>query len=132
MIGILLITHNNLGEILLQNAQQIVGVQPQIRAVSQRPGSSFQVLYNRVGREIAELDGGQGVLLMVDIFGGTPSNVAQGFVEERRHAMITGLNMAMLLKVLESDRQNLSIGRTGPGRIGVGQEQHQNPCRSGL
>jgi len=109
MIGILLITHSSLGETFLSNARVIVGEQPQIGVLSQRPGGSYQVLRQKVADEIERLDQGQGVLILVDIYGGTPSNVALSFLKERHIAITTGLNMAMLLKVLEANRSTLSL-----------------------
>ncbi len=109
MIGILLVTHSNQGEVLLQNAENIVGRQSHIDVVTQRPGSSFQVLQHKAALAIQALNQGQGVLMLVDIYGGTPCNVALSFQQELPIAVVTGLNLAMLLKVMETDREAVSL-----------------------
>jgi PTS system mannose-specific IIA component len=109
MVGVLLVTHAQLGESLLQNAEYIVGRQPLIAAVSQQPGTGFHVLQSKVSRQLQDLDKGQGVLILVDIYGGTPSKVGLSFVGQRKLAVVTGLNTAMLLKILEVDRETVPL-----------------------
>ena len=109
MIGVVLMTHANLGEALMQNARGIIGEQPNVATLSQQPGISYQLLENQLSNILQELDSGSGVLILVDIYGGTPSNVALSFLESHPVAVVTGLNLAMLLKVLESNRDSIPL-----------------------
>lgn len=109
MIGVLLVTHEGLGETLLKNTQYIIGPQQNVEAISQNAGRGFQVLQVQVGQKIKELNQGQGVLILVDVFGGTPAKVSLSFTDSSDIVVITGVNLAMLLKVLEVDRESLPI-----------------------
>lgn len=110
MVGVLLVTHSELGESFARNAEYIIGAQSKVVAVSQQTGTGFQVLQAKVASHLTQLEDGDGVLILVDIYGGTPSKVALSFVGQRKVAVVTGLNTAMLLKVLEADRCALALG----------------------
>lgn len=109
MIGVLLLTNHRLAEIFLENAIAIVGEAENARAISQKPSMNFQSLHDEVAQAIETLNQGDGVLVLVDIFGSTPCNAARAFLDIAPIAIVAGLNMAMLLKVLEADRTTLSL-----------------------
>lgn len=117
MIGVLLVTHINLAETMLANAENIVGVQPSVAAVSQRPGSGYQTLLTKVGEEIEKLDQGAGVIVLADVYGGSPAKASLSYVDSKNIAVISGVNLAMLLKVLEVDRGTLPLAEVA--RIAV-------------
>jgi len=109
MVGVLLVTHEGLGETLVKNSQYIIGTQSNVDAVSQNASRGYQMLQVQVGEKIKQLDQGQGVLILVDVFGGTPAKVSLSFTDSANVIVITGVNLAMLLKVLETDRDSIPI-----------------------
>ncbi len=110
MVGVVLLTHLNLGETLLETAQRLCGVQSGVRVLSQRPDTDFATLHKNALQAVKEVDAGRGVLFLVDIYGGTPSNVARSMLDQSRNAMVTGINLSMLIKIFESNRARLSAG----------------------
>lgn len=109
MVGVLLVSHGKIGQSFLEVAQQILGTMEQARAISIGPG----LFENRVSQEIErarkELDRGEGVLILTDMFGGSPCNICFSLLEDTQVEVLTGLNLSMLLKVL-STREGTSLG----------------------
>ena len=122
-VGLLLITHHRIGEELVHTARSILGLCPLRTAhlnVSQ--GGDPAEALQRGTRILQRLDSGDGVLILTDAFGSTPSNVAARLGEQTRTAVVAGVNLPMLLRVLNypdlalADLQQKAI--TG-GRDGV-------------
>jgi mannose PTS system EIIA component len=103
MIGILLLTHGDLGEQFLCTAGMI-GMQSRdyVLAVSIGPSDSPDSSREKVRRAINDVDTGDGVLVLTDLFGGTPTNISLSFLEAGRVEVVTGLNLPMLLKAMNS------------------------------
>lgn len=103
MIGLVLAAHGPLPGALLESAAMIVGEFEQITKLSLMPGDSLEGLIDRLRAAAEEVDSGDGVLILLDLFGGTPSNAATLITQERlnTHA-ISGVNIPMLLEVLLS------------------------------
>lgn len=99
MVGVVLVTHGNLGQELLSTAAGIVGPLEGTRALAVSPGDGAEQIREKLGAAIGEVDGGDGVLVLTDMFGGTPANVALSFLDERRVEVVTGVNLPMLLKL---------------------------------
>lgn len=100
-VGLLLITHQNLGETLLQTAQSMLGELPkhcEALAMSQSEDPDKVERYARI--RLAELDTGEGVLLLTDMFGSTPANVAGRIARSGSCRLIAGINLPMLIRVL--------------------------------
>lgn len=97
MIGVVVCTHNTLAESLLKTTAMIVGDFPQARAVSVMSGDAMDAVLERLRAAISEVDTGDGVVLLCDMFGGTPSNLSLSFVTEVE--VVTGVNLPMLLKL---------------------------------
>jgi len=109
MIGILLITHGGLGQALLDTAQMIVGQQENVRAVGLDPDSNLEQLRDRLDEAAARLDAGQGVLALVDLFGGTPANAMAALLRAHHYVCLCGVNLPMLLEaLLQRDEMSLS------------------------
>ncbi|PKO35356.1 MAG: PTS fructose transporter subunit IIA [Betaproteobacteria bacterium HGW-Betaproteobacteria-7] len=123
MIGILLITHGSFGEALVQNACHVLNKRPvqlnQLGVAAQDDPLDLMPLARRM---IDLVDNGKGVLLLTDIFGATPSNLAQKLLEPGRIEGLTGVNLPMLLRALNYREKGMEIllhrARDG-GRDGI-------------
>ena len=101
MIGILLITHNGLGDSLLDCVQHVMGKAPSnLRALSVQADDDLQHKEGEGRALIAQLDTGDGVLLLVDIYGATPCNIARRLYQPGRVEAVSGVNLPMLLSVV--------------------------------
>ncbi|MDR3203556.1 MAG: PTS sugar transporter subunit IIA [Deltaproteobacteria bacterium] len=101
MIGVIIVTHGQLGLELLKTAELIVGGQSKCSTVSIEISLNPDFLRQLVETAIKAQDEGQGVLILTDMFGGTPSNISLSFLEEERVEVLTGANLPMLLRVLQ-------------------------------
>jgi PTS system mannose-specific IIA component len=97
MIGIVIVTHCNLGQELIKAAEFIVGNLKQVKAVSLNPQDEVNALRGKIVRAIEEVDSGEGVILLTDMFGGTPSNISLSFLSEGNVEVVTGVNLPMLI-----------------------------------
>lgn len=98
-IGILIVAHYRLGEELLQAARLIVPQAHQFRSVAIEPRQSVDEMRSVIAEGLAQVDDGDGVLILTDMFGGTPSNISLSFTTERRVEVVTGVNLPMLIKL---------------------------------
>lgn len=100
-IGILIITHNEVGNDILSTARDIFGGLPvNVMVVSIAPGSDYDKKLVETRHCIAELDTGDGVLILTDIFGATPSNIALKAARQTNTKVVAGVNLPMLVRVL--------------------------------
>jgi PTS system mannose-specific IIA component len=99
VIGFVIVTHYQLAEEFLRALQLIVGELDHFRAIGLDPSSQPDEMRSRIEKALHEVDDGDGVLVAVDMFGGTPSNLCLSFLEEGRVEVVTGLNLPMLVKV---------------------------------
>lgn len=98
MIGVVVCTHHTLAEALIETVQLIVGEFPNIESVGAAPADGPEGLLERIGAAIAKVDSGEGVVVLCDMFGGTPSNLSLSFLGDKVE-IITGVNLPMLLKI---------------------------------
>ena len=98
-IGVLVVAHYRVGEELLQAARLIVPQAHRFRSVAIEPKQSVDEMRTAIASELAEVDQGEGVLILTDMFGGTPSNISLSFTTERRVEVVTGANLPMLIKL---------------------------------
>ena len=109
MIGILIISHCDLGKELLNAAELIFGRIDAARSISITQTTESEKLLKKISAEIKSLDSGQGVLLLTDMFGGTPSNLSLSFLKEEMVEVLTGVNLPMVVEVAQNrDRMTLS------------------------
>jgi len=108
MIGVLITTHGNLGSELIKAAELIRGSLKGIIHVSIDQTKGVEELQKEISTAIKKLDRGQGVLILTDLFGGTPSNISLSFLKEGKVEVITGVNLPMLLK-LPDIREDMSL-----------------------
>lgn len=99
MIGVVVVTHGQLATELLNAAETIVGELPRFAAVSIGWHEDTEDAREEIGQAIAHVDQGQGVIILTDMFGGTPSNLAMTFLEADKVEVITGVNLPMLIKL---------------------------------
>jgi len=99
MIGVLITTHGNLGSELIKAAELIRGSLKGIVHVAVDQTKGVEDLKKEISTAIKKLDQGQGVLILTDLFGGTPSNISLSFLKEGKVEVITGVNLPMLLKL---------------------------------
>jgi len=98
-VGVVVVSHYRLGEEFLQALRLIVPEGPRFHAVSIDPKQSVEEMRSAISAALQEADEGDGVLVLTDMFGGTPSNIALSFLEERRVEVVTGMNLPMLIKL---------------------------------
>jgi PTS system mannose-specific IIA component len=108
MIGVLITTHGNLGSELIKAAELIRGSLKGIVPISVDQTKGVEDLKKEISTAIKKLDQGQGVLILTDLFGGTPSNISLSFMREGKVEVITGVNLPMLLK-LPDIREGMSL-----------------------
>jgi PTS system ascorbate-specific IIA component len=123
MIGILLITHDALGETLIQCASHVLNRRPeQIMQLGVAAGDDPNDLLPLARKLLALVDAGEGVLVLTDIYGATPSNLAAKLLRSGRIEGLAGVNLPMLLRALsyrDKDMETLLMRATGGGRDGV-------------
>ena len=101
MIGVLITTHGNLGNELIKAAQLIKGPLNDILHVSIDQTKDLEEIKKEIGNAIKKLDKGRGVLILTDLFGGTPSNISLSFMKDGKVEVLTGVNLPMVLKLSE-------------------------------
>ena len=99
MIGIVIVTHTGLGEALVETAESILETPLEAAAaVSVDLKHSAEKLRKKIGDGIKAVDQGDGVIILTDMFGGTPSNLSLSFLEEGRIDVLTGVNLPVLIR----------------------------------
>jgi mannose PTS system EIIA component len=108
MIGVLIITHGNVGNELIKAAELIKGPSQSVLHVSVDSFKGVEPLKKEISSTIKKLDQGQGVLILTDLFGGTPSNLSLSFLKKDKVEVVTGVNLPMLLKISDI-RQDMNL-----------------------
>jgi PTS system mannose-specific IIA component len=104
-IGAVLISHGSLANELLEAARAVVGDVEHIAAVSIGWHDDVSDAENRIEVAIKEVSEGAGVLLLTDMFGGTPTNIAAMFIKEGETEVLTGMNLPMVVKIASQNRE---------------------------
>jgi len=99
MVGVIIVAHGNLAEELLKSSELIVGPLQKMRAVSVNSKHGVEQAIKDIQMAIEEVDSGSGVLILTDMFGGSPSNLSLSFLSQKRIEVVTGVNLPMLLKL---------------------------------
>lgn len=103
MIGIVIVTHGGLGDALIETSKLILRTPPEgITAVSINLNEVADQLLGKIARGIKAVDRKKGILILTDMFGGTPSNLSYSLLEEGRVEVISGVNLPILIKAVES------------------------------
>ncbi len=101
MIGLLLVSHGHLAEEMKKVLEHIVGEQPQIETVGICPDDDMEARRTEIQEKIENLDTGAGVIILTDMFGGTPSNLAISVMERPNVEVVAGMNLPMMIKLVQ-------------------------------
>jgi PTS system mannose-specific IIA component len=109
MIGVLIIAHSDLARELISAAEHIVGKMEHVVGVAVTPQQSVEQLRNQIAQAIKAVNKGDGVLILTDMFGGTPSNISLSFLDEDKIEVVTGVNLPMVVRMAtyRGDKQSL-------------------------
>jgi len=99
MIGLVIVTHGSLAQEFVLAMEHVVGPQKSVRAVCIGPEDDMERRRADIVAAARDVDDGSGVILLTDMFGGTPSNLAISVMDETRAEVIAGLNLPMLIKL---------------------------------
>ncbi len=99
MVGAVIVTHGKLAEEFLKTAEMVVGPQQQFKALSLSHTQSSEEIRKSLKNAIKDVNTGSGVLILTDMFGGTPCNLSLSFLGEQNLEVISGVNLPMLLKL---------------------------------
>jgi len=99
MIGIVVVTHGKLAEAFIAVTEHVVGKQNQVKAVGIEPEDDAEKARERITAAIREVNSGQGVVVLTDMFGGTPSNLAISVMKQEGIEVIAGVNLPMMIKL---------------------------------
>ncbi|MGB1548703.1 MAG: PTS sugar transporter subunit IIA, partial [Alphaproteobacteria bacterium] len=100
MIGLVLVTHGHLADEFVKAVEHIVGPQQQIRTVCIDPDDDMEKRRKEILQGVSIVDDGDGVVILTDMFGGTPSNLAISVMERAKVEVVAGLNLPMLIKLV--------------------------------
>ncbi len=98
-IGVVIVTHYQLGAEFLHALRLIVPEAPKFLSVSLDPNQPVDEMRTAIAEAIKKAEQGEGVLILTDMFGGTPSNISLSFLEDHSVAVVTGINLPMLIKL---------------------------------
>ena len=124
MVGVVVVTHCHLAEELIAAAELVVGEDlKQFQPVSIDPKEGSEEIREKIISAIRRVDEGKGVLILTDMYGGTPSNISLSFLEEKKIEVITGVNLPMLLKLAtyqdDMDLEALAVFITDYGQRNI-------------
>ncbi|MEO5494900.1 MAG: PTS sugar transporter subunit IIA [Sphingomonas sp.] len=108
MIGLVLVTHGRLASEFVTAMEHVVGPQTQIEAIAIGPDDDMEARRADIATAIGTVEVGNGVILLTDLFGGTPSNLAISLLERGRVEVIAGINLPMLIR-LASARKTMKV-----------------------
>ncbi len=105
MIGVVVVTHGQLATELVNAAEMIIGDVPQFTAVSIGWHDDVEMAKDEIKRAIDNVSSGNGVLLLTDMFGGTPTNIAAMFLKSGEVEIVTGVNLPMVIKLASVNKE---------------------------
>jgi len=108
MIGIIVVTHNDFGSRLLEAAHLITGDERNCCSIGVDVSKPMEDIIQQLKKKVQELDTGSGVIILTDMFGGTPTNISLSLLNHGRLEVITGVNLPMILKALANREHRLS------------------------
>ena len=111
MIGIVLVTHGNLANEFIAAMQHVVGPQENIATVCIGPDDDMEMRRQEILTKVALVNNGNGVIVLTDMFGGTPSNLAISIMDKAQVEILAGVNLTMLIK-LATLRKDKNIKKT--------------------
>lgn len=110
MIGMILVTHGRLADEFVNAMEHVVGAQGQVATVCIGPNDDMELRREEIAAAIEAVDSGSGAIILTDLFGGTPSNLAISLLERGRTEVIAGINLPMLIR-LAGARKDMDLTR---------------------
>ena len=107
MLGIVLVAHNDFAESIKRVTEHVVGPLPEVSCISVLPDDDVDLKRKEIQKAIRKVKQKDGVVLLTDMFGGTPSNLAISLMEEGKIEVVSGMNVPMLVKLLRMRKKNL-------------------------
>jgi PTS system mannose-specific IIA component len=104
MIGMILVTHGDLAIEFVKAMEHVVGAQTAVATVCIGPNDDMEQRRREIANAIREVDSGEGVVVLTDLFGGTPSNLAISLMEAGKIEVIAGINLPMLIRLAKARR----------------------------
>ncbi|HEY6817459.1 MAG TPA: PTS sugar transporter subunit IIA [Croceibacterium sp.] len=99
MIGMILVTHGQLAEEFVHAMEHVVGAQSDVATVCIGPQDDMELKRKEIAQAIKRVDSGQGAVILTDLFGGTPSNLAISLLKAGKTEVIAGINLPMLIRL---------------------------------
>jgi mannose PTS system EIIA component len=109
MIGLVLVTHGRLATEFVVAMEHVVGPQRAIAPICIGPDDDMESRRSDIATAISDVDSGRGVIVLTDLFGGTPSNLAISLMKPGKVEVIAGINLPMLIR-LEGARRTMNVG----------------------
>lgn len=110
MIGIVLVSHGALAQEFVKTLEHIVGQQEHLVPIGLLPTDDIEAKRDEISKAILDVDQGKGVVVLTDMFGGTPSNLAHSLLDKHKIEIIAGMNLPLLIK-LASVRASSSLSK---------------------
>ncbi len=120
MVGVIIVTHGKMATELIKTADFIVGRVEAIKGLCIDPQASSEEIRRSIEETIASVDQGDGVLILTDMFGGTPSNISLTFLATGKVEVLSGVNLPMLLKLASPNRKNQPLGKLAESLLTAG------------
>ncbi|MFC1856430.1 PTS sugar transporter subunit IIA [Thermodesulfobacteriota bacterium] len=122
MIGIVIVTHSQLGKALMEAAEFIIGGTPEnVESVSIDLNEDAALLRKKIAGGIKKVNKGAGILILTDMFGGTPSNLSYSFLEEGHIEVLSGVNLPILIKAVDT-REKMDLVKLAVGLEAFGKQ----------
>ena len=116
MIGLILVTHGQLAREFVSAMEHVVGKQPDVATVCIEPQDDMEAKRKEIAQAIAQVDSGGGAIVLTDLFGGTPSNLAISLMERGKVEVIAGINLPMLIRLCGARKEMPLIQAAGAAR----------------
>ena len=112
MIGMILVTHGHLAEEFVHAMEHVVGQQSDVATVCIGPHDDMEARRKEIAQAIKRVDSGKGTVILTDLFGGTPSNLAISLLKKGKTEVIAGINLPMLIR-LAGARKDMDLAAAG-------------------
>jgi len=109
MVGVVMVAHCKLALEFLTVLESIVGKVEQCKTVTFEQGFSPDATHKKISTAVKKVNSGEGVLIITDMFGGTPSNISLSFLEENSVEVLTGMNLPMLIRLITLREKNVPL-----------------------
>lgn len=122
MIGIVLVTHSTLAASLIETAGFILGRTPEnVVPVSINVNENVDEFHNKIAAAIKKVDNKQGILILTDMFGGTPSNLSYSFLDDGKVEVISGVNLPMVIRAVGLQKET-DLNKTAKSLVNSGKQ----------